>query len=155
MPARVLALKTKDVETTTSGAGHVLLEVYLKDMNKWVLLDGQYDVMPVLNGVPLNAVEFQNAIATNYDKLEIRSMSATGKEDYVKWIYPYLYYFDVMFDNREEIDIAREKVDGKSALMLVPTNAKKPTVFQVKNPINYVVYTHSLADFYAPPRGNK
>ncbi|RYZ27361.1 MAG: hypothetical protein EOO10_12945 [Chitinophagaceae bacterium] len=50
LPARVLALKTKDVETTASGAGHVLLEVYLKDLNKWALLDGQWDAMPVLNG---------------------------------------------------------------------------------------------------------
>lgn len=151
LPARVLGLKTKDVETTESGAGHVLLEVFLKDMNKWVLMDGQWDAVPMLNGVPLNAVEFQQAIATNYDALEIRSLSGVDKAAYVRWIYPYLYYLDVSFDNREGIDIKKEKHGGKQSLMLVPQGAKEPTVFQRERPINYAHYTRSLADFYAPP----
>jgi len=151
LPARVLALKTKDVETTQSGAGHVLLEVYLKDLKKWALIDGQYDAMPVLNDVPLNAVEFQQAIANNYDALQIRSLSVTNKDSYVKWVFPYLYYFDVKFDNREGIDLKRETQAGKTSLMLVPQGAKEPTVFQQKWPISNVVYTRSLADFYAAP----
>ncbi|MEJ8756328.1 transglutaminase-like domain-containing protein [Pontibacter sp. H259] len=151
LPARVMGLKMKDVETIHSGAGHVLLEVYLTDLKKWVLLDGQYDVMPVLNNVPLNAVEFQQAIAKNYDKLEIRSMSGTNKADYVNWIYPYLYYFDVKFDNREGVDFTRQTVDSKKSLMLVPVGAKEPKIFQVTNPITYCKYTTSVADLYAAP----
>jgi hypothetical protein len=151
LPARVLALKTKDVETTQSGAGHVLLEVYLKDLGKWALMDGQWDGMPVLNGVPLNAAEFQQAIAANYDALEIRSLSNTSKATYTRWIYPYLYYLDVAFDNREGPDLKKELQGGKPSLMLVPQGAKEPTLFQQKWPINNVVYTRSLADFYAPP----
>ena len=151
LPARVLALKTKDVETTESGAGHVLLEVYLPDLKKWVLMDGQWDAMPVLNGVPLNAVEFQNAIANNFAQLEIRSLSRTPKVLYINWVYPYLYYLDVPFDNREGVDLKREMQAGKPSLMLVPVGAKQPTIFQKKHAINNVVYTHSLADFYAPP----
>ncbi len=34
LKARVLGLRTKDVETTESGAGHVLLEVFLNDIQK-------------------------------------------------------------------------------------------------------------------------
>jgi len=151
LPARVMGLKMKDVETIQSGAGHVLLEVYLTDLKKWVLLDGQFDIMPVLNNVPLNAVEFQQAIAKNYDKLEIRSMSGTNKVDYVNWVYPYLYYFDVKFDNREGVDFARETIDDKKSLMLVPVGAKEPKIFQVSNPINYCKYTTSVADLYAAP----
>ena len=37
----------------------------------------------------------------DYDKLEIKSLSGTGKRSYVNGVAPYLYYFDVKFDNRE------------------------------------------------------
>ena len=151
LPARVLGLKTKDVETTPSGAGHVLLEVYLRDLKKWVLMDGQWDAMPVLNGVPLNAVEFQQAIARNYDALQIRSLSGADKYEYTNWIFPYLYYFDVKLDNREGAGLERATQQGKRSLMLVPQGAKEPTVFQKEAPINYAIYTRSLADFYAAP----
>ena len=147
----MLALKTKEVETTPYGAGHVLLEVYLKDLGRWVLMDGQWDAMPVLNGMPLNAAEFQQAIATNYEALEIRSLSGTSKAAYTRWVYPYLYYLDVKFDNREGVELKKELQGGKPSLMLVPQGAKEPTVFQQKRHINNVVYTRSLADFYAPP----
>ncbi|MBC5775558.1 transglutaminase domain-containing protein [Pontibacter sp. KCTC 32443] len=156
LPARRLGLKTKDVETTQYGAGHVLLEVYLPDLKKWVMLDGQFDVMPVLNNVPLNAVEFQQAIANNYNKLEIRSLSGTSKAQYVNWIYPYLYYFDVRFDNREGVAFERQTVDSKKSLMLIPVGAKQPKVFQITNPLDYCKYTNSIVDFYQPPvMGNK
>ena len=151
LPARRLGLKMKEVETTQYGAGHVLLEVYLPDLKKWVMLDGQFDIMPVLNNVPLTAVEFQQAIANNYDKLEIRSLSGTSKMQYVNWIYPYLYYFDVKFDNREGIALDRKKIDGKQSLMLLPVGAKEPKVFQIVNPLDYCKYTTSVADFYQAP----
>lgn len=151
LPARTLGLKTKEVETTEFGAGHVLLEVYLPDLQKWVMLDGQFDVMPVLNNVPLNAVEFQQAIANNYEALEIRSLSGASKSQYVNWVYPYLYYFDVKFDNREGIALKRETVDSKRSLMLVPVGAKVPTVFQRDKPMDYLKYTNSIVDFYQAP----
>jgi hypothetical protein len=151
LPSRTMGLKMKDVETIESGAGHVVMEVYLKDINKWVMLDGQFDAMPVLNNVPLNAVEFQQAIANNYDALEIRSLSGTSKSNYIAWVYPYLYYFDVKFDNREGIALKRETIDTKSSLMLVPIGAKLPKVFQVKYPMDMYKYTNSLTDFYESP----
>ncbi|MDB5249134.1 MAG: transglutaminase protein [Segetibacter sp.] len=154
MPARVLGLKTKDVETTEAGAGHVLLEVYMKDYKKWVLLDGQFDIMPVLNHVPLNAVEFRHAIVNHYDDLELQSLSGTTKRRYVNWVFPYLYYFDVNFDNRQSEKLVRQQVKGKTSLMLVPQGAKEPTVFQKRFLITYCAYTNSLADFYAAPSFN-
>jgi hypothetical protein len=150
LKARVLGLKSQDVETRQYGAGHVLLEVYLNDLQKWAVADGQWDAVPVLEGRPLNAVEFQRAIANDYAKLEIRSLSGTSKRHYIDWIYPYLYYFDVPFDNREGHGNRRD-VQGKYELMLVPAGAKEPKIFQREYPINDCLYTHSLADFYAPP----
>lgn len=149
--ARVLSLKIKNVETAKYGAGHVLLEVYLNDLKKWVLLDGQWDAMPVLNGTPLNAVEFQNAINNNYNELEIRSSSGLSKRKFIDWIYPYLYYFSVAFDNREGIDLDLHLVNGKKVLMLVPIGAKNPTIFQITGKTDNCIYTNSLLDFYSAP----
>lgn len=152
LKSRTLALKTKDVERRPSGAGHVLLEVFLNDLQKWVMLDGQWDVMPVLNGIPLNAVEFQRAITERYQQLEIRSLSNISKRRYCEWIYPYLYYFDVAFDNRETTSPKAALHDGKRKLMLVPIGANNPTVFQVKGKITDCLYTNSYSDFYRPPQ---
>lgn len=155
LPARMMGLKMKEVETIESGAGHVALEVYLPDLQKWAMLDAQFDAMPVLNGTPLNAVEFQKAIANNYDKLEIRSMSGANKDYYTSWVYPYLYYFDVRFDNREDYDLKREAVAGKEWLMLVPRGAKIPEVFQRRFKLDMYKHTNSLADFYQAPIINR
>jgi len=151
LKARTLGLMTKDVQTTKYGAGHVLLEVYLNDLKKWVLLDGQWDVVPMLNNIPLNAVEFQKAIEENYMELDIRTASGISKRHYVDWVTPYLYYFTIPFDNRQGTTPGTQLIQGKSHLMLVPLGADKPTVFQIKNKIDYCLYTNSLNDFYAPP----
>ena len=116
------------------------------------MLDSQWDAMPVLKGKPLNAVEFQNAIVKDYEQLEIKSLSSTGKRTYTNWIAPYLYYFDVKFDNREGEVQDRLEVSGKKSLMLVPSGAKNPSVFQKQWPIEHCIYTNSLVDFYAKPQ---
>ena len=74
--ARVLGLKTADVETKKYGAGHVLAEVWMPQFNKWVLIDGQFNLMPILENVPLNAVEFQQAISENknYKLIDINEL---------------------------------------------------------------------------------
>lgn len=152
LKARTLALKTKDVAITQYGAGHVLTEVYLNDLKKWVLVDGQWDAMPVLDDVPLNAVEFQRAIATDYKNLKIMSHSGTSKNNYTSWIYPYLYFFDVSFDNRQNKKGGQKTVEGKSSLMLVPLFAENPTIFQIDDTIDYCVYTNAVNEFYAAPQ---
>lgn len=149
LKARTLGLMTSDVETRKSGAGHVAVEVYLDDLEKWVFVDPQWDAIPVLDGIPLNAVEFQQALTRDLDRLEIRS-SRISKNDYIGWVYPYLYFFTVSFDNRESLTTKRKGIKGKTKLMLVPLGSGNPTVFQRDQPINYAIYTHALLDFYAP-----
>lgn len=152
IPTRRLALKTKDVETEQYASGHVANEVYLRDQGKWVFVDPQEDVMPYLNGVPLNAVEFQQAVTKHWDKVELRSISAVDKMAYLNFVYPYLYYFDSNFDHRysgqPKISLAQ-----KSSLMLVPKGAKNPTKagFYNNQPIDYCLYTNCKEDFYKAP----
>lgn len=146
IPARVLGLQTADVETRKSGAGHVLTEAWLADQHKWALVDEQWDVIPLLHGTALNAVELQRALAERSPGLNVLSAAGTSAKKYARWIRPYLFYFGVSFDSR----IGGKKVPGE--LMLVPLGAKNPTVFQRRYPIQNTTYTHSLVSFYIPPQ---
>lgn len=141
IPARVLALKTEDAETRESGAGHVVAEAYLSDRGKWVMVDGQWDVIPTLKGKPLNAVELQRALARRDKGLGVDSLSGADAAKYFAWVSPYLFYFDTRFDTRFE------GAQQTGSLMLVPLGAKQPTVFQRKWPLR-MVYTNSLRAFY-------
>lgn len=152
--SRVLALKTRDADVVESGAGHVLVEVWLRDFHKWVLADAQFNMMPELEAIPLNAVELQRAIVENRQFTFINLQGIATENDrkiYREFIPPYLYYFDVPFDNRPVNNEERVKVNGKTHLMLIPIGASRLSTFQRKFVINYVEYTNSLGDFYAVP----
>jgi hypothetical protein len=152
--ARILSLKTKEVETAKRSAGHVLAEVWSPEFNKWILIDGQFNLMPLLNNIPLNAVEFQRAIAQNKDFKLVNihgEVSKKEKKRYLSFIYEYLYYLDVRFGERGLSKEETAKIDNKMSLFLVPIGAKEPTVFQRKYPINYALYTNSIKDFYKQP----
>ncbi|AXG71429.1 hypothetical protein KORDIASMS9_03686 [Kordia sp. SMS9] len=153
--ARTVYLKTADAKTRKNPPGHVATEVYLNDLQKWVFIDGQFDVMPSLDGVPLNAVEFQHAISTNFDKFELLSLAAektkTSKIGYVNFVNDYLFYLDTTLDNRYHPD-SRHLVDGKASLMLVPSGAENLDHINFwEMDVNYCKYTTSANTFYAKP----
>ena len=137
IPARTLGLKMKDVETRASSAGHVVTEAYLKDMDKWVMIDGQWNAIPFIGSTPISAVELQAAIALKDRELTFPKLSRSRGLLYKKWMSPYLYYFDVTLNG--------------TRIMLAPEGAKEPTVFQQKWPLTVDVFTHSVRDFYARP----
>jgi hypothetical protein len=152
--SRVVALKTRDVESVKYGAGHVLTEAYLMDINKWVMADGQFNIIPSLNNVPLNCIEFQNSIINNenFDLVDKDGVvDKKRKNQYLGFIPQYLYYFDIRFDNRQGPIKDRLTVDGKTKLMLTPLGSKSPTIFQVTGKIDYCLYTNSTNNFYRRP----
>jgi hypothetical protein len=153
--ARTVYLKTGDAKTRKGSPGHVATEVYLEDLQKWAFIDGQFDVMPTLDGVPLNAVEFQKAISTNFDAFQLKSLTPeadkTSKTNYVNFVYDYLFYVDTTFDNRYERE-ERHMVDGKASLMLVPSGAENLNYIKFWDmEVNYCKYTTSAKAFYAKP----
>lgn len=152
--ARVLALKTKNVETAEYGAGHVLAEVFLKEYGKWVMADAQFNLVPFRNELPLNAVECQKIYAEG-NKPSLRNIYGPVKKGteklYSGFIPGYLYYFDTSFDTRQGINIDRLKINDKRSLMLVPVGAKNPGYFQRTEKLNNFIYTNSVADFYRNP----
>jgi hypothetical protein len=154
--ARVLGIKTRDVERVKIGAGHVASEVYSTSLNKWIFMDPQYNVIPVLNGVPLNAVEFQNAIVNDLGNLMLvnRNGEVTPENfnNYINWITKYLFYFDVLFDQRLGDEPNYKRVNGMTKITLVPIGEKEPKIFQRRYKIDYSFYTNSLNDFYRTPK---
>ncbi|RLD73519.1 MAG: hypothetical protein DRJ07_20720 [Bacteroidetes bacterium] len=154
--ARTLGLKTKDVEKTRHGAGHVVTEAYLNNLEKWIFIDGQMNLIPFLDDKPLNAVEFQKAIFNNKEKIQLRSINKIAdkndSESYIKWVGRYLYFFSARFDNRENYETNKIKCKDKSSLMLVPIGAKNPQVFQKKHAMDYLIYTNSYTYFYKEPK---
>lgn len=155
IPTRVLALKMPDVETRKIGAGHVVVEAYVENLEKWIMIDGQMDAIPTLDGTPLNAIEFQKHLASKTPNLSIDSLDDTGIamapniQEYFKWITPYLYYLDISIDNRVSPDSLEKRLEG--SLMLVPVGAKNPTIFQQKTSMRNFLYTHSVNTFYKRP----
>ncbi len=157
MPSRRLGLKRSDVETTKRGGGHVVAEVWLKQFNKWVFVDGQWGAIPQVNGVPLNAVEFQHAIACESPGLKIHFATKKDEKEYLAWISPYLYYFDFNLDQRffaKDYEKRRySPLRGK--IMLVPKGAKNPKVFQRNKPIKNCRYISNPKAFYPQISGKK
>lgn len=144
--ARQLALKTADVETRPAGAGHIAIEAFLRDLDKWMLIDGQWGIIPKLDDVPLNAVEFADALESG-ERLHLETVKAVvyGTE-YLDWIRQYLFFLDYTCWEKD----AAGNLTGRT-VMLGPAGVEKPQVFQVKWPLSIDKYTHSVNEFYAKP----
>lgn len=151
IPARIIGLKTEDVETRELGAGHVATEAYLKEYRKWVFIDGQWGTIPMLEDTPLNAVELCEALwqPENFDDspnpVEFLSFRDEGSDGYVEWIQEYLYYMNVTCYTKTENGYSEH------VMMLTPVGSKTPKVFQIKSPLKVDVYTHSATRFYTLP----
>lgn len=145
--SRALGLKTSDVETRASGAGHVGTEAYLKDLDKWVFIDGQWGIIPLLGETPLNAVEFGKAITEDDKDLKLmrigENYNDTTDKGYYQWIYEYIYYLDVNY-----YEVQSEDKMKSIQIMLIPKGAKEPTIFQNKYPLDVDRYTTSVKEFY-------
>lgn len=152
--ARVLAIKTKNAEHSTTGAGHVLTEVWLDSLDKWVVADAQFNAVPLAGGHPLNAVELMQLLQQNRPVVfhnKNGPLPDTEGIIYRFFISPYLYFFDTEFDQRMIRYRDKFKIDTFSSLMLGPVGTTKPKLFQQRFSLNYILYTHSLRDFYRKP----
>tara|TARA_R110000751_G_scaffold252930_1_gene352545 strand:- start:429 stop:1319 length:891 start_codon:yes stop_codon:yes gene_type:complete len=144
---RNVGLMTRDIEEVNYGGGHAVNEVYIPDLNKWIFIDPQYDVIATENGVPLNAVELQEVIANKKPFEIINPNKVIGKEEYIDWIGPYLYYFYVSL-NKGKVSILDRIIGSKKQLTLVPIGGKEPKYFQRIFRLNNTYFTNSTADFY-------
>lgn len=148
IPARRLALRTRDAATRAAGAGHVVVEAYLREAGQWVMADAQAGVIPFLRDEALSALALQRALvempaAVRADCGEGPSTSLTS---YFRFLAPYLFYFDVPFDNR----IGADPEAGH--LILHPHGSEPLRAFQRRTLIGPACYTHSVSGFYSAPQ---
>lgn len=154
LPCRIVCLKTQDCQTREYGAGHVVCEVYLQDMQKWVMLDPQFDIIPVLDEFLLNAMEFGCALNEQLSGLKLLTLDEHRlvklgydwkilSKEYYQFIQQYLFYFDTPLNL---YDSYKNKV-GKS-VMFIPMGALKPLVFQKSVQLDYLIYTDCVSCFY-------
>lgn len=142
LESRVLYLKMKNADEMNSYAGHVGCECFLREMDKWIFVDGQWGAIPIKNGIPLSVYEFSTAISNNNKKLEINwinNVYGSTAEKYIKWIKPYLYYFDCYYVSLE---------GSLVHVMFVPKNAKELSAFQKTKKINVDYYIHDIRMLY-------
>ena len=144
VPARILNLKTADSEVRPSGAGHVVTEAYLRDARRWVMVDGQYDVIPTVYGKAVNAHELRKAMKARSAGVIFNSNSGTHPGEYARWIAPYLHFMDARLDQRLGV------VGDSRTLMLIPAGTKPPRAFH-RAPLKNPIYTTAPAAFYPTP----
>ncbi|WP_088011623.1 transglutaminase domain-containing protein [Gottfriedia acidiceleris] len=142
--SRLLSLKTQDCETRQYGAGHVVVEIYISKIRKWIMADPQFNVVTYKNNQPLNAVELA---LSNKSTVDIKGSFNDGFS-YYDWIFPYLFFFTINFDNRVNID---RSYKDKKQLMLVPLGSHFPKVFQQAYSIGDVEYTNAVSRIYYNP----
>ena len=152
MPARMVGLKTRHAATARSGAGHVVTEIWLDDLEKWVVADPQLGYVFMADGIPLNAVELGETLAQKPGSVEV--LSADGpvgwyrKNRYLVFVGPYLFHFDSPYDQRLFLAEQERRMDG---MMLVPEGSPDLEVFQRENPLKIDYFTSSVDAFYAAP----
>jgi hypothetical protein len=113
-------------------AGHVFAEAWLDDRQAWVFVDAQEDLVAVdADGAPLHAAAFRNALAR-----------PQAPPDYPLSLAMCLHYL---------VHTAPAADDAPVQTMLAPLGAPMPTKFQRRPMRAPDVFTHRLADFYAPP----
>jgi len=148
LASRVLKLRRKDVEIAEYGAGHVVAEVWLRDLKKWVFVDGQWGVIPELKGKPLSATEFAEAITIRDKDLKFFSVE---KQSFVNWRYPawvapYLYFMEYDLDQRMNM------ADRDSArVVLTPVGIPAPQLFQRQKLVGRIYQTSNVSEFEAAP----
>lgn len=145
LKARVVGLRTKDVETAEYGAGHIVTEVYNEDLMKWIMIDPQMALIPLVEDVPVSVFELVKAVS---EAKKIKFLGNSGEaipiQEYLDWLTPYLYYIAFRIDQRYGLN--SENVDQ---IILLPIGAKVPEKFQ-RRPIPGKVFgTSSPESIYA------
>jgi hypothetical protein len=148
--SRIIGLKTSDVETRKYGAGHVVIEFWSNEMQKWVMCDVQAGIILKLKNILLSSLELGENInnqSLNYVTIVNSRFSHDGMfkdlVSYKDWIREYLYFFDTPI----ETTFANTDRRKQRIIMLVPQEVIPPKSFQGMFIMN-VIYTYSALDFY-------
>lgn len=88
VPARVVGLMRRNVETRIAGAGHVVVEAYLRERGAWVMVDPQWNAIPFDGELSLGAVALQERVALRARGLRYEGLPRRQWSRYSRWIAP-------------------------------------------------------------------
>lgn len=148
MRCRLISMYKRQPERTSSS--HVACEVFLDDQSKWVFVDGQWNAIPVLGGVALNAVELQRELVKR--NRDVTFYERGFMPVYRRWVADYLFYLSFNPDSR----VGTTSFSHKNVL-LAPVNLPIPdyiTKWHAKNGYRLAdstVVIRDAARFYASP----
>lgn len=152
IPARIVGLKTSDMETRDSGAGHVVLEFWSNHFKKWIMCDVQEGVIPRYDGKYLSAFELGKVVDNNlipeYELVDDARFSLKNDSlKYTEWIHQYLYFLDTPLHLSFNEGVSEQDRLSERKLMLIPPNIIPPKMFQKIFPIS-AEYTTNVLEFY-------
>ena len=94
MPTRLLELHTRDSHWRPFGGYYQGLEVFLRDKQKWVWVDAQYDAVILNHGEFCSALEIKEALLDWNNGLELASAEGiTDIDSYLTFLGPFLDIF--------------------------------------------------------------
>ncbi len=133
VPARTVGLKTSDVETREYGAGHVVIEFWSNELDKWVMCDVQAGIIPQHEDTPLSAYELNQRLGQNGSVEYVPVTSSRFSTDktydekpsYSEWIKEYLYFIDTPV----HLTLGNEDKPEQQIAMLIPLGVKPPKMF--------------------------
>ncbi|GAA4311787.1 hypothetical protein GCM10023115_32420 [Pontixanthobacter gangjinensis] len=126
---------------------HVVHEIYLKDLKKWFFIDPCFNILVLKDGIPLNAVELQQALI-HEQEVEVKNpLHKINTEEYLEWIGSYLYCFTISL-NKGSISLCDRIMGRKKKITLVPVGENPPRKLQKTFRRRTNIVTHSLGDFY-------
>lgn len=143
--ARVVDLLSERVDKVSSGENHVVVEAFLNDLRKWVMVDPQWDVVAQLKGVPLNCVEFRTVMERGVKGVSLKPMADNLISHYWEWVKPYLYFIGTFTDQR----LNRPHLINRRGhyILLVPKGVQAPKTIQGRI-LPKLVPTTFIAEFY-------
>lgn len=148
--SRVVGLKVKNIETIESGGGHIVIEFWSDEISKWIMIDVQEGVIPKNEKSYLSCAELSDLLDAkeniDLECVENSTFNMDYKNDFIKWIYPYLYFIDTPLTTVTFLD--DEKRLSQEKVLLCPVGATTPEVFQNKYKLSYTIVTHYINDFY-------
>ncbi len=149
IPARVIGLKKKTVETDEHSAGHIVTEFWSIQFNKWVMLDPQYAIYFSFENIPLSCVDIMNIGISNVHTIRTKNsrLEESNIQNYKAWLNEYLYYIDTPVIPDQ--NLTNEQRISEIKHMIIPRGATIPKIFQRTHSI--VTQVLDVNEFYKKP----
>ncbi len=133
--SRSITLQSSDISYGGLGSSHVAVEVFINQLNKWMLVDAQWGFYPVHKDIPLNAYDiFELKKDNKFNEVKFVSFSNSDKvklqqdlTEYKMFLADYFGYITVeLMADAEKVNViyAMEGKEWPMTFQALPRNAQ-------------------------------